>query len=87
MPHKKRGSAPGDDPILMPQPPEGDPATAFQMVNRYGTYEIQPTTDTENFFPSIGAGSVDTRSLHRLRQQTEVGTDATQDPERPRGRE
>ena len=24
------------------------------LVNQYGTYNIQPTTDTENLFPLIG---------------------------------
>ena len=32
----------------------GDPVTAWDMVNKYGTYNIQPTTDTENLFPLIG---------------------------------
>lgn len=30
--------------------------TAFDMVNRYGTYEIQPTADTENQYPAIAQG-------------------------------
>lgn len=29
---------------------------AFDMVNRYGTYNIQPTADTENLFPTIAQG-------------------------------
>ena len=35
----------------------GDPETAFEMVNKYGTYEIQPTADTENEFPCIAQGN------------------------------
>ena len=31
--------------------------TAFEMVNKYGTYEIQPTADTENLFPCIAQGN------------------------------
>lgn len=34
----------------------GNPETAFEMVNKYGTYEIQPTADTENPFPTIAQG-------------------------------
>ena len=34
----------------------GNPETAHEMVNKYGTYEIQPTTNTENVFPLIGQG-------------------------------
>ena len=32
----------------------GVPQDCFDLVNRYGTYNIQPTTDTENLFPLIG---------------------------------
>ncbi len=32
------------------------PDTAFDMVNRYGTYEIQSTADTENQYPAIAQG-------------------------------
>ncbi len=35
---------------------EGMPETAFEMVNKYGTYNIQPTADTENAFPQIAQG-------------------------------
>ncbi len=30
--------------------------TAFDMVNAYGTYEIQPTADTDNMYPCIAQG-------------------------------
>lgn len=32
------------------------PDTAFDMVNRYGTYEIQATADTRNQYPCIAQG-------------------------------
>ena len=28
----------------------------FDMVNKYGTYNIQPTSQTENSFPHIAQG-------------------------------
>ena len=34
----------------------GIPQDSFDMVNMYGTYNIQPTADTENTFPLIGHG-------------------------------
>lgn len=34
----------------------GQPQTPFDMVNKYGTYEIQPTADTNNDFPAIAQG-------------------------------
>ena len=34
----------------------GQPESCFDLVNQYGTYEIQPTADTENVFPRIAQG-------------------------------
>ena len=34
----------------------GEPETVFDMINKYGTYEIQPTADTDNEFPCIAQG-------------------------------
>lgn len=34
----------------------GQPETAFDMLNKYGTYEIQPTSDSGNEFPQISQG-------------------------------
>ena len=38
------------------EPFGGMPETAFEMVNRYGTYEIQATSDTENMYPMVAQG-------------------------------
>lgn len=32
------------------------PDDSFDMVNKYGTYEIQPSNDTDNTFPAISQG-------------------------------
>lgn len=34
----------------------GQPETAQEMVHKYGTYEIQPTQDSDNKFPQIATG-------------------------------
>ena len=34
----------------------GVPQDCFDLVNQYGTYNIQPTADTENVFPLIAPG-------------------------------
>ena len=34
----------------------GAAADCFDQVNQYGTYEVQRTADTENFFPAIAQG-------------------------------
>ena len=41
-----------DDPSAIPVPAE--PMDVWDMVNKYGTYEVQDTTDTDNVFPTIG---------------------------------
>lgn len=34
----------------------GQPETIFDLLNKYGTYNIQPTADNENEFPEIAQG-------------------------------
>lgn len=34
----------------------GAPDASSDIVNKYGTYEIQPTADTDNPFPHIAQG-------------------------------
>lgn len=35
---------------------KGMPETASEMVNFYGTYEIQATAETDNMYPAIAQG-------------------------------
>ncbi len=35
---------------------DSEPDTALDMVNFYGTYEIQPTADSPNQYPAIAQG-------------------------------
>lgn len=35
---------------------QGNPETAQQQATNYGTYNIQPTADTENEYPAIAQG-------------------------------
>lgn len=32
----------------------GEPVDVVDIINKYGTYEVQDTTDTDNVFPLIG---------------------------------
>ena len=50
---------------------EALPNSAFDMVNRYGTYEIQATADTENLYPAIAQG-FNKKIINRDRQNTSV---------------
>ena len=36
------------------RPVLGEPVDVWEQINKYGTYEVQDTTDTENVFPTIG---------------------------------
>ncbi|MBQ6847622.1 MAG: hypothetical protein IJO62_01745 [Clostridia bacterium] len=35
---------------------DNEPDTAFDLVNFYGTYEIQKTADAPNMYPAIAQG-------------------------------
>lgn len=37
-------------------PVHGEPHDSFEMVNKYGTYNIQPTADTHHDYPTIAQG-------------------------------
>ena len=50
---------------------EALPNSAFDMVNRYGTYEIQATADTHNQYPAIAQG-FNKKIINRDRQNTSV---------------
>ena len=32
----------------------GEPVDVWDQVNKYGTYEVQDTVETDNVFPTIG---------------------------------
>ncbi len=34
----------------------GQPEDSFEQINKYGTYNIQPTADTDNKLPAIAQG-------------------------------
>lgn len=33
-----------------------EPESVYEQINKYGTYNIQPTNSTENAFPKIAQG-------------------------------
>ena len=52
---------PAKDPIKDPETPSSNdysdyPEDSFDLVNKFGTYEIQPTADTSNIFPTVAQG-------------------------------
>ena len=48
-----------DEYIINPSavPFDRTPNTCIEMINAYGTYEIQPTADNESDFPAIAQGT------------------------------
>ncbi len=52
--HNKERPVPITDPAA--QPVHGEPTDVWDQINKYGTYEVQDTTDTDNTFPTIGPG-------------------------------
>ena len=42
--------------ISSAEAPQSDVFDAEDMVNKYGTYNVQPTADTKNLFPQISQG-------------------------------
>ena len=35
---------------------QGQPQNAFELINKYGTYNIQPTNDSDQKYPEIAQG-------------------------------
>ena len=50
----------------------GEPETVFDMINKYGTYEIQPTADTDNEFPCIAQGSYRNQKFLKTKAESET---------------
>ncbi len=36
------------------EPVMGEPVDVWDQINKYGTYQVQDTTETDNVFPLIG---------------------------------
>lgn len=51
---KKKQPQPLDARTPSAEPVMGEPVDTWDQVNKYGTYEIQDTTETDNVFPLIG---------------------------------
>lgn len=51
--------------ISSAEPPMGDTFDAEDVVNKYGTYNIQPTADTKNLFPQISQGLPNQKSKNK----------------------
>ena len=52
---KKKNRLP-DEASPAAEPVMGQPESCLGMVNKYGTYNVQDTAETENDFPTIAQG-------------------------------
>ena len=51
---KKKNKSDHIEEVIIPC--ERNPLTPTDLINKYGTYEVGSTCDTENEFPQIGQG-------------------------------
>ncbi len=51
--------------------PEGQPDDVFELINKYGTYNIQPTNDSQNEYPAIAQGL--SKKLKNERRRDQIG--------------
>ena len=51
---KEKGMPYVPNPMMSSFP--GRPESCFELINRYGTYNIQPTADSDDIFPAIAQG-------------------------------
>lgn len=49
---------------------DGQPTNAFEQVNFYGTYNIQPTQASYNTFPAVGQG-LDKKTVEKLKEEAD----------------
>lgn len=52
------------------------PDSSFDLINKYGTYEIQPTADTDNPFPHIAQGLAPTSKRVKRQEERKTREDA-----------
>ncbi len=53
-----------------PQSVQGQPNNSFELINKYGTYNIQPTNDSDNEYPAIAQGISEISKKERRRDET-----------------
>jgi hypothetical protein len=69
--HEHHEKQPGSTPMAQDIP--GTPETVWEQINKYGTYNIQPTQDGDWAFPTIAQGPyADELSARRISTLSEV---------------
>lgn len=52
----KKKNRPEYDPTPSTRTVYGDPESCMDLLNKYGTYNIQPTAESDNLYPIIAHG-------------------------------
>lgn len=52
----KKKNKPDYDPVPSADSVYGDPESCMELLNKYGTYNIQPTAEADNLYPTIAQG-------------------------------
>lgn len=47
----------------------GETADSFDLINKYGTYEIQPTCDTDEDYPQIAQGGINRQEEKHIKDK------------------
>ncbi len=47
----------------------GQPQNVTEQINKYGTYNIQPTNDSDNSFPKIAQGLPSVESRKQMQRE------------------
>ena len=46
----------------------GQPQNSIEQINKYGTYNIQPTADSDNSFPKIAQGLAKAENRKKMKK-------------------
>ncbi len=53
----------------------GQPQNVTEQINKYGTYNIQPTNDSDNSFPKIAQGLARPTARQKMKKEKEKSRD------------
>lgn len=53
----------------------GQPQNTIEQINKYGTYNIQPTNDSDNSFPKIAQGLAKRENRKKMQKEDKKSRD------------
>lgn len=53
----------------------GQPQNTLEQINKYGTYNIQPTSDSDNSFPKIAQGLARPEVRQKMKKEDKKSQD------------